>query len=65
MTALERITHILERARIDGGWDDEAVAARVLAALGLSTDGRAEMTHAEMGDTYVEDDGRDVDNERD
>lgn len=39
MTALERIAHILEVARIDGGWIDEAVAATILVALGLNADG--------------------------
>lgn len=32
MTTLERITRVLERARIDGGWDDENVALKVLEA---------------------------------
>lgn len=40
MTAVERVTALLERARIDGGWDDEAVARRVLEALGLDDDGK-------------------------
>ncbi len=40
MNALERITAIVERARIDGGWMDEDVAANVLAELGLDEDGR-------------------------
>jgi hypothetical protein len=39
MTTLERITAILERARVAGGWDDEAVAKAVLDALGLDDDG--------------------------
>lgn len=33
MTLLERITSVLERARIAGGWDDEAVARRVLVEI--------------------------------
>lgn len=40
MTALERITAILERARVAGGWVDEDVAAAVLAELGLDDDGQ-------------------------
>lgn len=39
MTALERIAAILHRARLDGGWDDEAVGRLVLAALGLDDEG--------------------------
>jgi hypothetical protein len=39
MSALERITAILERARVAGGWIDEDVAARILAELGLDDDG--------------------------
>jgi hypothetical protein len=39
MTVLERITAVLERARIAGGWIDEDVAAAVLAELGLDEDG--------------------------
>lgn len=38
MTALERVTAILERARVAGGWTDEAVAAEVLDALGIWED---------------------------
>lgn len=40
MNALERITHVLERARVAGGWLDEDVAAAVLAALGLDDEGK-------------------------
>jgi hypothetical protein len=40
VTALERVSAVLERARIDGGWIDETVAAAVLAALGLDEDGQ-------------------------
>lgn len=32
-TLLVRITAILERARIDGGWIDEQVAADVIAEM--------------------------------
>lgn len=32
-TLLERITAVLERARIDGGWDDETVARAVLQEM--------------------------------
>jgi hypothetical protein len=39
MTVLERITTVLERARIAGGWIDEDVAVAVLAELGLDEDG--------------------------
>lgn len=40
MTALERVAAILQRARIDGGWDDEVVAHAVLTALDLDEDGK-------------------------
>lgn len=33
MTLLQRITAVLERARVAGGWDDEAVARKVLAEM--------------------------------
>lgn len=33
MTLLDRIAATLRRARIDGGWDDEAVAERVLREM--------------------------------
>jgi hypothetical protein len=39
MTMLERITRVLERARIDGGWLDDEVARAVLAEIGLDEDG--------------------------
>lgn len=39
MTALERVTAVLERHRIAGGWIDETVAVEVLKALGLDNDG--------------------------
>lgn len=39
MTALERITDVLYRARVSGGWIDDIVAAEVLAVLGLDEDG--------------------------
>lgn len=39
MTVLERITAILQQARIAGGWDDEDVAKAVLDALGLDEEG--------------------------
>jgi hypothetical protein len=35
VTTLDRITAILERARIAGGWIDEDVAREVLKELGL------------------------------
>ncbi len=35
MTALERVTAILERARVAGGWIDEDVATAVLLSLGV------------------------------
>jgi hypothetical protein len=40
MNVLGRITAILERARIAGGWIDDDVAAAVLAELGLDEDGK-------------------------
>lgn len=40
MNALERITEILERARVAGGWDDENVAWSVLAELDLDDNGK-------------------------
>lgn len=54
MNALERITALLERARVDGGWLDDAVAAAVLKELGLDDDGQpvqAEPAHtsSELG----------------
>jgi hypothetical protein len=39
MTALERVTRVLERARVAGGWIDEDVAAAVLVALSLTDEG--------------------------
>jgi hypothetical protein len=39
MNTLERITAILERARVAGGWIDQDVARVVLAELGLDEDG--------------------------
>jgi hypothetical protein len=39
VTTLERITAILERARVAGGWDDQDVARAVLSELGLDDDG--------------------------
>lgn len=41
MNALERISKLLHRARLAGGWSDEEVAAAVLAELGLDDDGKA------------------------
>lgn len=38
MTLLERITAVLERARVAGGWIDEDVAAAVLAEMRDPTD---------------------------
>jgi hypothetical protein len=40
MTVLERITAILERARVGGGWIDEDVARAILSELGLDDDGK-------------------------
>jgi hypothetical protein len=37
---LDSIAAILHRARVDGGWSDEAVAHRVLVVLGLDENGR-------------------------
>jgi hypothetical protein len=39
VSALERITELLQAARIAGGWIDGDVAAAVLDALGLDEDG--------------------------
>jgi hypothetical protein len=39
VNALQRVTAILERARVAGGWIDEEVAKAVLDALGLDEDG--------------------------
>jgi hypothetical protein len=39
MTLLERITAVLQRARMAGGWIDEDVAEAVLAELALDEDG--------------------------
>jgi hypothetical protein len=39
MTVLERITGVLERARVAGGWIDEDVARQVLAEFGVDDDG--------------------------
>jgi hypothetical protein len=35
VTLLERVTAVLERARVAGGWTDEDVARDVLIELGL------------------------------
>jgi hypothetical protein len=40
VNALERVTAVLERARVAGGWNDEHVAANVLQVLGLDEDGK-------------------------
>lgn len=40
MTALERITAVLERVRVAGGWIDEDVARAVLTELGLNDDAK-------------------------
>lgn len=40
MTALERITAILEQARVAGGWVDDVVASQILAELGLDDEGK-------------------------
>lgn len=39
MNKLEEVTRIIERARIDGGWDDEIVAEKILDAMGLDENG--------------------------
>lgn len=41
MTVLQRITEILHRARVAGGWDDEDVAKQILRAMDLDDDGEA------------------------
>lgn len=40
MTTLQRITAILEQARIAGGWIDEDVALVLLSELGLDEHGK-------------------------
>jgi hypothetical protein len=45
MTTLERITAILERARVAGGWDDEAVARAVLAGIREPTAAMKDAVH--------------------
>ncbi len=52
MTTLDRIAAILHRARVRGGWDDEDVAAEVLAELHLDAYGNSvprEHTSSEIG----------------
>ncbi len=54
MNALDRVTAILERARVAGGWIDEEVARQVLNELGLDNDGypiapAPEHTSSEIG----------------
>ena len=52
MTTHERITALLERARIAGGWIDEHVAAAVLKELGLDHHGepvKTEPTSSNLG----------------
>jgi len=39
MNMLEQLARVIERARIDGGWDDEAVASKILDVLGLDENG--------------------------
>lgn len=39
MTAFDRISELLYRARVAGGWIDEGVAAAVLKELGLDHNG--------------------------
>lgn len=38
MTMLKRITAVLERARVAGGWDDEAVGRAMLAEMRKPTE---------------------------
>ena len=40
MTPLERVVFTLERMRVAGGWDDEAAARQVMAALHLDEHGK-------------------------
>jgi hypothetical protein len=40
VNALERVTRILERARVAGGWLDDEVARLVLDELGLDNEGK-------------------------
>lgn len=54
MTALDRVTRILERARVAGGWLDDEVAREVLDELGLDDEGKLkppepEPTSSEIG----------------
>lgn len=39
MNILERITKLIHHARMDGGWDDEAVASKILDVLCLDENG--------------------------
>lgn len=39
MNILERITKLIHHARMDGGWDDEAVASKILDVLALDENG--------------------------
>lgn len=39
MNALDRITHILHRRLLAGGWSDEDAAAEILETLGLDAEG--------------------------
>lgn len=50
MNTLERITAILEQARIAGGWVDEDVARVVLGELGLDENGEGSVAKG-SGDT--------------
>jgi hypothetical protein len=46
LTALEKVTFVINRMRVAGGWDDEEAARQVLAAVGLDDDGKP-MRHDE------------------
>lgn len=56
VTFLQRISNILHRARVDGGWDDEDVARKVLEAIREPTDAMVEKAddltdHGDWGST--------------
>lgn len=53
MTLLERIAAVLERARLDGGWDDEAVAFKVLREMHEPTDAMLDTSgYQDAGDVW-------------
>lgn len=49
VTFLQRIANVLHRARVDGGWDDEEVARKVLEEMREPTKGMVEYLTAAGG----------------